>query len=446
MKVAVIGGAGVRAPLLIGSLAKRAAELDVHEVAVYDIDKRKISLILPLAEAVLEQAGNPYRLVVAETAQQAVAGAAAVITTIRAGFEEGRAADERICMAQGVLAQETTGAAGYAFACRSIPALVEYARLTFEANPEAWLLNFTNPAGITTQALHQAGFERVVGICDSADSAIAHVADHLKVDKERIESRVAGLNHLSFTTSIIVDGAERLPELLADEIFLSRAQAVFPPSLLAQTGCYLNEYLYYYLMQDEALSAVLREEQTRGELIVGWNAALLDKLDEIGEAMGGLQGLDHYFAYTRRRNESYMDYATGGARYLPTDDEEGYAGVALDFLQAWSGEARRCHSLCVPNRGALPALEDRDVIEVSCEISDHSLRPLPAEKLPAGAEDLISEVKNYERLAVDSILTKSIETGVKALAAHPLIASTDKASSLFDAFRKVQEASFEDWR
>ncbi len=446
MKLTVIGGAGVRAPLLIGSLAKRSREIGIEEVCIYDIDPRKIRLLTPLAKDLLERSGNPFRLTVAETPEAAVQDAKAVITTIREGFEEGRAKDERICLDHGVIGQETTGAAGFAFACRSIPALLEYARLLREADPEAWLINFTNPAGLVAQALFQSGFDRVVGICDSADTGRKYAAEHLGLAASDLQSRVAGLNHLSFTTSFAEGATERLPELLADDAFLARAQAVFPPETVRRLGGYLNEYLYYFLLKDEALSALLAEPLSRGERIVGWNANLLDTLEKLSEAERGSRGLDDYFRYVRHRNETYMEYAHEGPHHLPTDDEEGYAGVALDFLQALHNPEGERHVFCVPNRGALPFLKDDDVVEISCEVRDGQVTPIRGIELPEEARDLVRAVKRYESLAVAAILERSVETAVECLSVHPLVGDAKTARSLFEAFRKAQPQAFEGWR
>ncbi|RJO73046.1 MAG: 6-phospho-beta-glucosidase [Myxococcales bacterium] len=446
MKIAVIGGAGVRAPLLIGSLAKRAKKMDIGEVAVYDIDPRKIRLLTPLAEALLDRTGAPFKFRIAATPQEAVQGADAVITTIREGFEAGRARDERFCLDSGTIGQETTGAAGFAFACRSIPTLLHCARLTFDANPEAWLLNFTNPAGLATEALLKAGFKRTIGICDSADTGKKYVATFLDTEPARVRTRVAGLNHLSFTTSIQVDGRERLPELIGDEAFLSLAQDVFPPAVVARLGCYLNEYLYYFLLPDEALARMRGEPACRGEQVAEWNAALLDRLESKGSPRRRSDALADYFAYVRNRNETYMNYATGGVHVLPSDDEEGYAGVALDFLDAIHGAGKTEHVFCVPNDGALPTLADDAVVEVTCSLGGGRVAPMRGIALPDEALKLVERVKRYESLAVEAIARRSLDAARAALAAHPLVGDETLAGRLMDGFRRLQPAYFQDWR
>lgn len=446
MKLTVIGGAGVRAPLMIGSLAKRARALGLREVSVYDIDPRKTRLMSALSRALLESAGSPFRYSVAATPEEALAGTDVVITTIREGFEAGRARDERLCVEHGAIGQETTGAAGFAFACRSIPSLLRYARLTFDLNPNAWLLNFTNPAGLVTQALRKEGYDRVIGICDSADSARRWTADHLKIGLEEIESRVTGLNHLSVTTSVTVNGKERLPELLDDDLFISHAMSVFPKDLVRRLRCHLNEYLYYFFLKEEALSAMLKEPKTRGEQVEAWNADLMERISLPVEEGRMRDALDLYFGYVRKRNESYMEYAREGERYLPGDDEEGYAGVALDLVSAIREGRSRRMALCVPNGGTLPDLASDDVIEATCEVGPEGVRPLAALGVPDEARSLIREVKTYETLAVEAIRSRRPEGAVEALTAHPLIRDAAKARLLFQAFRNASEAYFTDWR
>lgn len=445
MKLAVIGGAGVRAPLLIGSLAKRAVRMDIGEVSIFDIDARKVRLIAPLIELILEKAGRPFKLHKADSPEDALRDADAVITTIREGFESGRARDERICTDLGLIGQETTGPAGFAFACRSAPGLVDYARRLFDLNPDAWLINFTNPAGIVTEALRGEGFERVVGVCDSADSGRRYACDLLNVEADRIETLVAGLNHLSFTTSLKVDGKERLYDLISDEEFLRRGQSVFPAELVGRLNCYLNEYLYYYLLRDEALAAMLAEDKTRGEKILEWNEGLLSFLEGHALADELTESLEYYFRYVRRRNESYMDYAKDGEYYMPSDDEEGYAGVALDFLEALSGNGSKRMVLCAPNEGAIPSLDEKAVVEVSCEIGANRIEPVKDIFLPAEALRLVEDVKRYETAAVEAIRGRSTEAAMEALALHPLVGRGELPGKLFGKFRAAQPSCFEGW-
>src|SRR5438105_11166845 len=181
MKLTVIGGGGVRAPRVIPSLVRRAERLDLQELWLMDIDGAKLDLIGGLCQAMAEQLGAPFRVILSTDARESIRDANHIVTTIRPGFEEGRATDERIAFRHGVLGQETTGAGGFAMAMRSLPAILDYCRLAEEVAPGAWVYNFTNPAGLVAQGLHDAGIKRIVGICDSANGAQNSASRYLGV-------------------------------------------------------------------------------------------------------------------------------------------------------------------------------------------------------------------------------------------------------------------------
>ena len=162
MKLTLIGGGGVRSPLFVMSVLRWQDRVHVDELCLYDIDEHKLDLLGALNREVTRRAGNPFRLTTTIDAREALTGADHVVTTIRVGFEQGRALDERIALNHGVLGQETTGPGGFAMALRSIPAILGYAALLKEVSPKAWMYNFTNPAGLVTQALREAGFERTI--------------------------------------------------------------------------------------------------------------------------------------------------------------------------------------------------------------------------------------------------------------------------------------------
>src|SRR5512143_1425200 len=171
MKLTIIGGGSVRTPRILPALVRRAARLDLQELWLLDIDSSKLALIGGLCQAWAEQLGAPFRVILSTDAREALQGASHIITSIRPGFEQGRAVDERIAFSHGILGQETTGAAGFAMAMRSLPAILDYCRLAGQVAPGAWVYNFTNPAGLVAQGLHDAGIRRVIGICDSANGA-----------------------------------------------------------------------------------------------------------------------------------------------------------------------------------------------------------------------------------------------------------------------------------
>src|SRR5215212_6177928 len=275
MKMTVIGGGGVRAPLFVGSALRRADLIHLDEICLMDIHPQKLELMAAISRQIGLIVDSPVRITHTDDPVAALDGAGYVVTTIRVGDEPGRVLDERIALKHGVLGQETTGAGGFAMAMRSIPVIIDYAELLEKLSPGAWLFNFTNPAGLVTQALRNQGFQHIVGICDGANEAQHQVANWLKLDYRRLRPQVFGLNHLSWTRSILHDNEEVLLPLLNDADFLaSSSLKIFQPELISQFGMWLNEYLYYYYYSEQALAKILSDGKTRGEEILELNQRL----------------------------------------------------------------------------------------------------------------------------------------------------------------------------
>jgi len=455
MKLALIGGGGVRAPLLIQSALRRAGRLGLAEICLMDTDEAQLETIGALCLELGRRAGNAVAVTLTTSAEVAFAGAAYVVTTIRPGGVEGRIADERIALAQDVLGQETTGAGGFAMALRSIPTILDYAAKLRSISPAAWLFNFTNPAGLVTQALHDAGFDRCVGICDSANGAQHAVAKWLGVAEQAVETDVFGLNHLSFSRHAMVAGEDRLPAALADDAFLSHtALKVFAPEIVRRHGLWLNEYLYYYYYADRAL-ADLKAGATRGEEVQALNHGLMRQLAEIDVRRNPAAALEAYFAYEHQRSASYMQHANQhgeppagpGAAGTPTAeaDGEGYAGVALSLIEALEGGTPIRTGLNVANRGAITGLRDDDVVEVSCRVDRGGIRPVPSGEMPEAQRYLVESVKHYERLTVEAVREHSRDLAVEALVAHPLVLSYSRAEPLVDNYLAAHAAYVGDW-
>jgi 6-phospho-beta-glucosidase len=445
MKLTIIGGGGVRTPRLMPSLVKRAQRLGLSELWLMDDHAEKLDLIGNLCRQMVEEAGAPFKVVLTTDARQAITGAQHVITSVRPGLEQGRATDERICFAHGVLGQETTGAAGFAMAMRSVPTILSYARMVNELGaPNAWLYNFTNPAGLVAQALHDAGVERVVGICDSANGAQHAVSRWLNVPLKRVHHRVYGLNHLSWTDSVRLDpapdgtgGEEVFPALLMDEGFVQATHMqIFARGLREWQATFLNEYLHYFYHRDEALQALLKKPETRGEEVLRLTTDLLNRLRAVKDDPQA--SLATYHDVMGQRSKTYMAHARGGkdrVKLAPIgDDEEGYAAVALGCIEAIANNALHYTGLNVPNNGAIAGMADDDVVEVGCWIDASGVRPAPIGDVPAHQLLLMQTVKQYERLASRAILTRDRALGVQALAVHPLVGSYPLAEKLMDAF------------
>ena len=452
MKLTVIGGAGVRAPFMIGGLIRYAPRVDLQEVWLMDIDAAKLELIGGLCQHLAQRRRAPFALHLTTSAREALRDADHVITTIRVGGEAGRVKDERVALAHGVIGQETTGPGGFAMAMRSAPAILDYCAQIDAVAPRAWLYNFTNPAGLVAQVLHDAGVRRAVGICDSANGAQHAVARYLGVPIARVQTDVFGLNHLSWARNALVDGEDRLPALLQDPGFIRASHLrLFDAALVARLGLYLNEYLHYYYYRDEALAALRAKDETRGEQVLRLSTRLLDELRRISDPD---EALEVHNEIMSERSSTYMAHAAHGERpslnpieAAEAAEEEGYAGVALACVEAVQGRtAPHRTALNVPNAGAINGMRADDVVEVSCVVDADGPRPLPIGDVPEHAYLLMRQVKRYERLAAQAILTRDRALAVDALFEHPLVGSYPLAKALVADYLDAHREHVGAWR
>ena len=458
MKLTLIGGGGVRAPLFVNSTLKRAARLQLEELCLIDNDPEKLQIMGSVCRMVARQAHSPVKISTTTDAPTAVSGADYVVTSIRVGNEQGRIFDERIALRHGVLGQETTGPGGFAMALRSIPAILDYAALIQEVSPEAWMFNFTNPAGLVTQALRDAGYEKTVGICDSANGSQQAVAQFLGVPAADVRHEVYGLNHLSWARRVWVDGEDVLPGLLQTPEFLSGTGLdIYEPQLVQQMGAWLNEYLYYFYYAEQALERIQEDELTRGEEILQLNKTLLHNLKQVDFTADPQTVLPIYYRYEQRRTATYMHYAHDDAPSIedaddvvaalqpPTDGGEGYAGVALDIIEAFHTQEPLHIALNVPNEGAIAGMGPEDVVEVSCTVDSDGIHPQFIGAIPEDRELLMRQVKLYERLTVEAVRERNRETAVRALMAHPLVLSYSRAKILVDEYLQAHAPYVGEW-
>jgi 6-phospho-beta-glucosidase len=456
MKLTVIGGAGARSPMLLKSLAAEADSLGLTRLVFLDDDTVRRQAFGPLLMEAARRLRPGMDFSVTGDERAALWGADYVITTIRAGADQSRVTDERVALGHGVIGQETTGAGGFAMALRSIPALTRYCALAKElAAPGFMMFNFTNPAGLVTQALRDLGYDFVYGICDAPTGLLRQVARLLNRRPEEFEADLIGLNHLSYFTSLRLDGREVLPQLLENpRLYAETDMRYFHPALAQHLGCLLNEYLYYYYYRERAEALMLSARETRGERIASLNRQMVEEL-LIMDAERDFDGmLRLYGEITLRREADYMASESGVQRdeastprfdlYAP--EVGGYAGVALKIIRARITGAPGEMSACVPNRGTIPWLLDGDVIEVMCRLGKEG--PVPkalAHDLPEGAKTLIRTVKYYERTAARAIVQKDWAMARDALAAHPLVNSYSLAEMLLDEYLKAYESYTGAW-
>ena len=455
MKLAIIGGGSVRTPRLLPTLIRRAEKLNLRELWLMDIQRDKLELIGGLCQALAQEAGAPFKFILSTDVEEAITDADHIVTSIRPGYERGRAIDERICFDHGVLGQETTGAAGFAMAMRSAPAILEYAHMVEKlAKPGAWIFNFTNPAGLVAQVLHDAGIKCIVGICDSANKAQHEVSRYMRIPMKRLQHEVYGLNHLSWTRSVRIDvepdgsnGEEVLPSLLENPDFIQKTHMqMFAPGLRDWQATFMNEYLHYYYHRDEVMASLLYKTESRGEEVLRLTNSMLEKLTEAGSVD---ERLNIYREIMDSRSKSYMAHARGGADRVKMEavgeDEEGYAGVAMGCVEAIATNNLHYTGLNVPNSGAIQGMAEDDIVEVACWVDGSGIRPIHIGEIPDHQLQLMQAVKQYERLASKAILEKSRDLAIHALTVHPLMGSYPLSEKLVSAFIDAHQEWIGEW-
>ena len=429
MKLTVLGGGGFRVPLVYRALLGHDSA--VTDLVLYDVERTRLDSIAAVLAQVQERSGTSGPTVTLSTdLAEAVGGADFVFSAIRVGGLVGRVCDERIALANGVLGQETTGAGGVCYGLRTVPVALQIAETVAAHAPGAYVINFTNPAGMVTEAMARVLGDRVIGICDSPVGLFKRVARALDIDMAAARFEYAGLNHLGWLRRVVVDGQDRLPDLLDNrERMLSIEEGrLFGPDWLATLGSVPNEYLWYWYYNSDAIEAIETADQTRGEYLVAQQAGFYASAED-----------DAYVAWdhTRRaREESYMadsrDSSGAGERDEEDLDGGGYDKVALDLMHAIARNEPTKLILNVPNTGTLAGLDSEAVVEVPCVVDASGPRPLPAEPLEAYQQGVVTTVKDVERTTIEAASQGSMRLAVRALALHPLVDSVTRARSILD--------------
>lgn len=454
MKLAVIGGGGVRSMFLAKSLAQSAKRLGIDALAFMDNDPEKLRIFGAMAKKIALLIAPELTFFCTTDAKEALTDADYVITTIRVGGDDMRVRDERIALDLGLLGQETTGAAGFSFAMRSIEALIGYCEMARQyCKPGVKVFNFTNPAGLVSQALRDKGYDFTFGICDAPSSMLHMIAEYKGVAPERVKGEIYGLNHLSFFNSITVDGKEILDELIADDgAYAHTDMRYFDKELLMKKRLVPNEYLYYYYSREKAVTNILNAQETRGEQIARINKLMLKELADVDIENDFDTALAIFDRCYGMRENSYMASETGVKRdkewhFNPfSEDFGGYASVALKYIEIIQSGVGDSMILCAPNNGALPMLADDDVVEMTCDITPEGAFPHHYTRFDEDALELIRRMKRYERQAARAILTKDRDLAVSALMLHPLVESYSLARQLVDSYIALNKAFSDGWK
>ena len=434
MKLTIVGGGGFRVPLVYGALLEKADALRLDEVVLHDVDAERLTRIASVLEGLADEHGTrlPFRSTTA--LDEAVEGADYVFCAIRVGQLEGRVVDESVPLALGVLGQETPGPGGICFALRTIPAMVRLAETMAERAPEAWLINFTNPAGMVTEAVRQVLGDRAVGICDSPSGLCRRVARALGRDPRELWFDYFGLNHLGWLGGVRDERGDLLPGLLEDDERLAGFEEgrLFGGDWLRSLGMIPNEYLYYFYYGADTVQAIRESPASRGAFLLEQQRAFYAANGEDrAEAVAACRATRH------DRERTYM----AEARSAAGDEGEpepggGYESEAMAVLEAMALNTRAVLILNTANRTSLPFLDGRAVVEVPSVVGRAGAVPLAVGEVPGHARALIELMKEVERTTIDAALTGSSALAVKALALHPLVPSVSVAREILDGYRR----------
>jgi len=415
MKLAVIGGGSTYTPELADGIARLLPS--VSELVLVDPDVERLAAVGPVSARIMARYGHPAAVRWTTSLEEGAEGADALLFQLRVGGQATRHRDETWPLECGCVGQETTGAGGFAKALRTVPVVLDIAeRAAARAAPGAHIIDFTNPVGIVTRALRTAGY-RATGLCNVAIGLQREFASLLGVAPEAVRLGHVGLNHLTWERSVLVDGKDVLPDLLAAHLDEIAAEVQVPPEVLRQLAMVPSYYLRYYYAHDEVV-AELRGRRTRAQQVAEIEQQLL--------AMYADPSLDTKPEILSQR---------GGAFY---------SEAAVDLLVALAGSADGPLVVNTTNNGTLPFLPDDAVIEVPARISPAGAAPLPVGAVEPLLRGLISHAYAYEELALDAALHGGRDRVYAALLAHPLVGQYDQAECLTDKLL-AENAQFLPW-
>ena len=413
MKLAVVGAGSTYTPELVDGLIRMRDLLPVEELALVDTDPRRLEILTGMSRRMFARGGHPARIAPTLRLEEAVDGAAAVLIQLRVGGQAARMVDESLPLRCGCIGQETTGFGGLAKALRTVPVVLDIADRVRRLAPEAWIVDFTNPVGIVTKALLDAG-HKAVGLCSAAMVFQRHFAKVLGVDPASVELDHVGLNHLTWELGVRADGREVLGELTGEHVDRVAPATGLPSGLVRRLGVVPSYYLHYFYDHDDLVEHA-RTHESRAEEVHGIERELLAIYED--------ESVDEKPDLLSRR---------GGAFY---------SEAAVELLASLLGtSANDRHVVNVRNGGTLPFLADEAVVEVPARVSTGSVLPLAMPHLDAVARGLVAHVSAYEDLALDAALHGGRERVFRALLAHPLIGQTRQAEALTDLLLDANRA------
>ena len=403
MKISIIGAGSSYTPELFEKMAEIRDRLPVKTVALMDIDESRLEAVTSFCGRYARRLGLDLRIENTMDLDKAIYGSDFVNTQIRVGGNKSRVIDEKIPLAAGFIGQETTGPGGFMKALRTIPAMLKIAESMEKNAPHAWLINYTNPTGIVSQALHDYSSVKCAALCAGGIRTTWNTAAALGVDSKDVQYDIFGLNHLNFSYNIKVRG-----RLINQEEFIKIASQLseISPEISEKIGAIPSGYLQYYYHRLKKTDILKKAEKTRAEIVME-----LEK--EI---------------YTDFQNTSFNDKPDS----LKKRGGGGYSEVAIGVMDAIYNNRDSWGVVNVPNKGVFKFLPDNAVIETAVMVNAHGIKPLVSGPLPKAVWGLVSMVKNYEMLTAEAAVTGERDTAILALTHHPLVMDYDAAEELFN--------------
>lgn len=424
MKLVVIGGGSSYTPELIEGVILHKDSLPITEVVLIDVEMGldKVRINTEFARRMVKKAGLPIQVSYTLNRKEGLKDAAFVITQLRVGGLDARAKDERIPLTYGVIGQETTGPGGCFKAFRTIPVLQDICKDMEQVCPDAWLINFTNPAGIVTEAVLKYTKVKCIGLCNVSINMKHDAAQRLQVDAEELDCRFIGLNHLSVMNHAFYQGADRIEEVLA----VSNRESVVKniekndemDTLAREMGCMFSPYLQYFYSEKE----MLKKETEEAISMTGTRADQVKKVEK-----------DLFACYQDENLEEKPEALSkrGGSRY---------SEAAINLIDSLYNDRQDVQVVDVMNHGTIPQLPDDCVIETNCVIGKDGARPLADVEVPAEILGLIEQVKAYEILAIEAAVTGDRRKALMALMNNPLVHDVKDARGILEDMMKAHAA------
>lgn len=402
IRLSIIGGGSSYTPELLEMIGQMRDSLHVEEIRLYDIDPDRLSIMEGFTKRFLQNIDHPATVKSTLDRREAIEGVDFIVTQIRVGGNIARVQDEKIPLRYGLLGQETTGAGGFAKALRTIPAMLDIARDVERYNPDAWMINYTNPTGIVAEAVNRYSNARMIALCGGGRHPGNMLYKAYGISHDRVRYDYFGLNHYNFSYNITVDGNP-----ISEEQWRGIAQACgFNPELTLRMKLLPSLYLPYFHNKTHKVEQLAAMEKTRGEVV-------LELEKELFAQYADPNVCTKPEALSKRGGGDYAEIALGVIRALAYNDDT--------------------FAVCnVSNRGVIPFLKEDAVVETACMVNADGARPISFRGFPDSVRGLVCAVKSYESLTVEAAVEGSRDKALFALLAHPLILDYDVAEPMLE--------------